>query len=346
MAIALQFGLLDSDTKRPWNEDSQKMFHLMMGQFDRRTETLDLLGGAASQSKVLELESNKPLPSGWEKFLDLQSGAIYYVNCITGAKTLDGPSKRNSDSSFPFPSNAFESVVDNDVVDKPTPASVTAVKMSAECDLLKEVQHCTTEENLLARSLEKSRDEIDHQIDCIGSIMHASTACPENKNIKESLTHAKPMCPDNVLDLKLNLSMDSLTSLNSLKEEKPSACIFQTDAVCLSKQETPRTSAQPESFQSGFCHARCIKPHPLLTSSSSTTFSCPFLHLKTSTRPIGKEETSMRLSGKQQRTDTMVIGGCPRCLMYVMLSKADPTCPKCKCSALLDFPSSKKMKLR
>ncbi|XP_068660686.1 protein CURLY FLAG LEAF 2-like [Aristolochia californica] len=34
---------------------------------------------------------------------------------------------------------------------------------------------------------------------------------------------------------------------------------------------------------------------------------------------------------------SMVLAGCPRCLMYVMLSHKDPKCPKCKSSVLLDF---------
>ncbi|CAA6660624.1 unnamed protein product [Spirodela intermedia] len=33
----------------------------------------------------------------------------------------------------------------------------------------------------------------------------------------------------------------------------------------------------------------------------------------------------------------MVLLGCPRCLMYVMLSEDDPKCPKCKSTVLLDF---------
>ncbi|GAB2233952.1 hypothetical protein Droror1_Dr00003182 [Drosera rotundifolia] len=34
---------------------------------------------------------------------------------------------------------------------------------------------------------------------------------------------------------------------------------------------------------------------------------------------------------------SMVLVGCPRCLMYVMLSESDPRCPKCKSSGLLDL---------
>ncbi|KAJ6708226.1 hypothetical protein OIU85_028499 [Salix viminalis] len=36
-------------------------------------------------------------------------------------------------------------------------------------------------------------------------------------------------------------------------------------------------------------------------------------------------------------TTPMLVAGCPRCLMYVMLSEVDPKCPKCKSTALLDF---------
>ncbi|XP_050138503.1 protein GL2-INTERACTING REPRESSOR 1-like [Malus sylvestris] len=42
----------------------------------------------------------------------------------------------------------------------------------------------------------------------------------------------------------------------------------------------------------------------------------------------------------------MVLAGCPRCLMYVMLSEVDPKCPKCKSSVLLDFFSEGSSKRR
>ncbi|EYU37416.1 hypothetical protein ABFS82_12G154300 [Erythranthe guttata] len=38
-----------------------------------------------------------------------------------------------------------------------------------------------------------------------------------------------------------------------------------------------------------------------------------------------------------QATSSMMLVGCPRCLMYVMLAEEDPKCPKCKSSVLLDF---------
>lgn len=38
-----------------------------------------------------------------------------------------------------------------------------------------------------------------------------------------------------------------------------------------------------------------------------------------------------------EATTSMMLVGCPRCLMYVILSVDDPKCPKCKSSVLLDF---------
>ncbi|KAJ6937452.1 hypothetical protein NC652_011942 [Populus alba x Populus x berolinensis] len=38
-------------------------------------------------------------------------------------------------------------------------------------------------------------------------------------------------------------------------------------------------------------------------------------------------------------TTPMLVAGCPRCLMYVLLSEVDPKCPKCKSTVLLDFLS-------
>lgn len=33
----------------------------------------------------------------------------------------------------------------------------------------------------------------------------------------------------------------------------------------------------------------------------------------------------------------MVLAACPRCFIYVMLSEADPRCPKCRSPVILDF---------
>ncbi|XP_065638977.1 protein GL2-INTERACTING REPRESSOR 1 [Quercus suber] len=51
---------------------------------------------------------------------------------------------------------------------------------------------------------------------------------------------------------------------------------------------------------------------------------------------LNQDHNSLRYSTSPEAT-SMVLVGCPRCLMYVMLSEDDPKCPKCKSTVLLDF---------
>ncbi|CAA7396982.1 unnamed protein product [Spirodela intermedia] len=60
-------------------------------------------------------------------------------------------------------------------------------------------------------------------------------------------------------------------------------------------------------------------------SSSSSPSSC-----------LSSETEQGRYASSPEAT-SMVLLGCPRCLMYVMLSEDDPKCPKCKSTVLLDF---------
>ncbi|MQM08110.1 hypothetical protein Taro_040959 [Colocasia esculenta] len=70
---------------------------------------------------------------------------------------------------------------------------------------------------------------------------------------------------------------------------------------------------------------RSISPHGSSSSSSSSPSSCLSSETDQGRPPSSPEATSM------------VLVGCPRCLMYVMLSEDDPRCPKCKSTVLLDF---------
>ncbi|CAL9098309.1 unnamed protein product [Musa textilis] len=48
-------------------------------------------------------------------------------------------------------------------------------------------------------------------------------------------------------------------------------------------------------------------------------------------------EEEQKQAESPEATSSMVLAGCPRCLMYVMLSEKDPKCPKCKSTVLVDF---------
>ncbi|KAG8376789.1 hypothetical protein BUALT_Bualt09G0100500 [Buddleja alternifolia] len=72
-------------------------------------------------------------------------------------------------------------------------------------------------------------------------------------------------------------------------------------------------------------HPRVDSPTRSLTvSPTSPPSSCVSSELNQDGYSTSPEATSMMLVG------------CPRCLMYVMLSEEDPRCPKCKSTVLLD----------
>ncbi|KAI5674415.1 hypothetical protein M9H77_14779 [Catharanthus roseus] len=47
------------------------------------------------------------------------------------------------------------------------------------------------------------------------------------------------------------------------------------------------------------------------------------------------QEENYSFSNSPEAT-SMIVAGCPRCLMYIMLPEKDPRCPKCKSTVLLE----------
>lgn len=73
-------------------------------------------------------------------------------------------------------------------------------------------------------------------------------------------------------------------------------------------------------------------PHRSSTTSSSPQRSC----LTSEVEETAEGRDQLKYSSSPEAT-SMVLVGCPRCLMYVMLSEDDPKCPRCKSTVLLDF---------
>ncbi|CAI9766395.1 unnamed protein product [Fraxinus pennsylvanica] len=67
-------------------------------------------------------------------------------------------------------------------------------------------------------------------------------------------------------------------------------------------------------------------------SSSSPPSSCVSSEVN--------QDESRRYSTSPEAASMMLVG-CPRCLMYVMLAGEDPRCPKCKSTVLLDVVHDK-----
>ncbi|XP_002990651.2 uncharacterized protein LOC9662612 [Selaginella moellendorffii] len=76
-----------------WSEDPQKILSLMMGKPVDSSGPLPPAIRPCQSSETVHLDHEKepPLPTGWEKRLDLKSGSITFVNCSTGLSTIDDP---------------------------------------------------------------------------------------------------------------------------------------------------------------------------------------------------------------------------------------------------------------
>lgn len=76
--------------------------------------------------------------------------------------------------------------------------------------------------------------------------------------------------------------------------------------------------------------ARVVSPSRSLTvSPTSPPSSCV-------SSELNQQDEYLRYTTSPEATSMMLVG-CPRCLMYVMLAGEDPRCPKCKSSVLLDI---------
>ncbi|KAL8505148.1 hypothetical protein ACS0TY_016381 [Phlomoides rotata] len=51
---------------------------------------------------------------------------------------------------------------------------------------------------------------------------------------------------------------------------------------------------------------------------------------------LNQQDETLRYPTSPETTSMMLMG-CPRCIVYVMITEEDPRCPKCKSSVLLDF---------
>ncbi|PAN06336.1 hypothetical protein GQ55_1G251700 [Panicum hallii var. hallii] len=70
--------------------------------------------------------------------------------------------------------------------------------------------------------------------------------------------------------------------------------------------------------------------------SSSSPSSCLSSEGEREPQPHRLQGHGLQWSDSPEAT-SMVLAACPRCLMYVMLSEADPRCPRCRSPVLLDF---------
>ncbi|GMJ00841.1 hypothetical protein like AT3G11600 [Hibiscus trionum] len=77
---------------------------------------------------------------------------------------------------------------------------------------------------------------------------------------------------------------------------------------------------------------RVTSPNASVSSSElSPESSC------VSSDSFGDSTSMAEYPSSRPEVASMLLVGCPRCFMYVMLSEVDPKCPQCKSTVFLDF---------
>lgn len=79
-----------------------------------------------------------------------------------------------------------------------------------------------------------------------------------------------------------------------------------------------------------------INQHPIRLESPNRSLTASPTSPPSSCVSSDDSSSGQRYANSPETATSMVLVGCPRCLMYVMLAEADPRCPKCKSTCLLD----------
>lgn len=360
--------VLDLGKKRAWGADTEKLMQLMMGQFGGNSAsslkpaevTLDLLGTGGSSSscrgavteldcnssppEFLELDPDQPLPSGWEKCLDLKTGELYFVNKSSGVRTSEDPRKQLRQQQLPIVSSEHEFLASKRSETERLQRASTSSASSGGSPPSEQQQH-----QRLSFSTGKQLWSL--QLDDRSVVSLNKTAPPPS---------SFPNSEDDS-DLELNLNLSTNTGSPSRHQ---SVCTMEMVEKALKRTEKAmgkREMLGPKgSGSSSFSSLTSSRSEPSWsqsspsTSSSSSTSSRAAAHNTSSAADLqssapGVSEAESRKAETTTPVDALVMGACTRCLTYVMLHKSDPKCPRCESEVPLDSfispPSSKRRRV-
>lgn len=326
--------------KRAWGADTEKLMYLMMGQFGavRPAEvTLDLLGAASApcpareldSPEFLELDPDQPLPSGWEKCLDLKTGEVYFVSKSAGVRTSEDPRKQQPEAA-PLAHEFLGSKMSETLREE-------SLRVSTSSGSSQQLLSFSTGTQLWNLQLDDR------------------STVSLNKTGGGGSPRAFPSSSDEESNLELNLNLSAGGTSPSPSHQHQSVCTMEMVEQALKRTEKAMGKREmlpgSSSFSSLTSEPNSWSRSSPSTSSSSSTSSRSAAHLDDSPQalrssaPGGCEAESRKAGGA---SDALVMGACTRCLMYVMLHKSDPKCPRCGSEVPLDFtspPSSKRQRV-
>ncbi|XP_024393798.1 uncharacterized protein [Physcomitrium patens] len=381
MAVAMEVSwrgselgspVLEVKKKRAWGADAQKLMQLMMGQLPSEgakqaaepSVTLDLLGKADPPSsgevklessclaptspEFLELDpSEEPLPSVWEKCLDLKTGKLYYVNKCSGVSSYDDPRMRSS-TELPL---AHEFL-----------GSKQSETLRQECFKASSSSSSGSPRN-------SSRHQRGSQLLPFSARKQQWNLQLDDRRVTLSNRNSPELAdePESHLELDLNLAAGGASSA-SRRYQQQTVCTMEMIQNALQRTESI-TNLVKREFLSTQQHKRSSSFSSLNSSRSEALGASPSTSSSSSTSsrtahragPVDESRQSFKLSTtgvceaesvKAENivavSSALVMGACTRCLMYVMLSRDDPRCPRCEAEVPVDFgnaPVSKRQRV-
>lgn len=309
---------------RSWGDDPARLHQLMMGSLrfgpqhqqppQQQSVATAVTAPSANSSSVRDLggvfDLDQPLPSGWERCLDLKSGEVFIVKSASNVNA--GMERKSRSRSSQKQQENWQQAWESSTSSKKLPDNESRQDWSLRW--LPRKTAVSSEDVCGSGNGYKTRDEDG------GNAKMGEERSPTGQVERE------PLCLD--LDLKLTSEQHPPKSDHSRK--------------CLLINELPSTKRRNVEDT---CKVR--------TSSAVTA---------TSARPPLREENMLQqwswqsgISSDQKASiqeaateSTMATAVCSKCLMYVLLRKTNPTCPRCSNLIILDCPwprSSKRPRL-
>jgi len=326
----------------------------------------DLLGGGGGAAvvggswrvKEIDLDVQMPLPCGWEKRLDMKSGEVYFHNCNAPAK--DGKNSREyvHDLNFPPPlSLPYAALNDKKRAGPEAEANkATSPEVSESQWLTKIMADRSAEAEAEAEAKTAVRGLEEHNF--MGGSPNSEKK-DEEKMKSRDIDEGK--CK---LDLKLSDVLRNQAEGSDWEWQWQSQSVCTLDKVKMALKRAEKESGNklkgvttssersiemahiiPSNSSSGDSRkrSRSVDRSP---SSSSGSSLCLSMHNQPQLPPPPPPRPSLNLqcNGSEREnkaaSSSLQAAGCPRCLLYILMPKTNPKCPRCGSLIATDFLSS------
>lgn len=321
------------------------------------------VGGGSWRVKEVDLDVQMPLPSGWEKRLDMKSGEVYFHNCNAPAKDAKNSKEHPvHDLNFPPPlSLPYAAFNDKKRAGAEAEANKATSPEACESQWLNKIMaDRNAEAEAEAKAKAKTAVRGLEELNFMGGSPN-SEAKGEAKMKSGDMEEGQ--CK---LDLKLSDAARSHVDGSDWEWQWQSQSVCTLDKVKMALKRAEKeggnklkgltTSSErsieiahimPSNSSSGDSRKRS-RSMDRSSSSSSGSSLCLSMHNQpqTQTQPQHQPRPSINLhcidSEKENKaaSSSLQAAGCPRCLLYVLLPKTNPKCPRCGFLIATDFLSS------